>query len=272
MTDHNTSDPLNRLLRGWAEEHAPTAADVDLLTTRIMQATEAEPEAESWLDSPTDLSPTLPATQSWFGPVAALAVVAAAVIVLVVATMWRTGTHSASIPAVAKTREVPPPAAWLPDDQLRAKAVLLHEMESIYGCQLNWLAETDQRVQFDIEQRVTARDDQVVAVRVVVQRRQLGRTQWELAWEIDVVARNEEVVRLVPETAGMPQLEMWAYALPDGMIALDTDVQLDGSALVRSVTTVLQPDGRPQEVLTARAANVEFRVYHTVAFLNDRLS
>jgi hypothetical protein len=65
---------------------------------------------------------------------------------------------------------------------------------------------------------------------------------------------------------------MWAFALPDGMIALDTEVNLSGAVTVRSSASELQADRELREVLTTQSDGFEYRVFQTAAVLNDRLS
>ena len=80
---------------------------------------------------------------------------AAAVVLLVFGSSW-----FAKPTEVVKQTELPPSYTWLQDEQLRNKAVLLNEMESIFGRKLNWLAETRDSVQIGVESQSPAGDAQ----------------------------------------------------------------------------------------------------------------
>lgn len=266
MNNSNPTEPLDRLLHRWADEQAPSAADLDRLTGKIVQAVDEEPES-SGERLMVASSPVLR-----LGPASWFALGAASVVLLALGFLWLAKGTSVGIPEVAETPDLPPSYAWLQDEQLRSKSILLNEMEAVFGRELNWLAETGENVQVDVEPQLSTRGRQALAVRVVVQRRPVGQPDWSVAWAVDVVTRSEELVRLSPQTPADPQFEMWAYALPDGMIALDTEMSFSDTSPVRSAARELQSDGEPREVFKTEAGGFEFRVFQTAAVLNDRLS
>src|SRR5690606_14318211 len=97
------------------------------------------------------------------------------------------------------TADLPPQFTWLQDGHLREKSQLLSEMDAVFDRQVAWLLETGARVKIGVAERARASSAKAVAVRIVVQRRRPGESDWSLLWAADVVARNEEVVRLEPD-------------------------------------------------------------------------
>ena len=196
MNNRKTPNPLDRLLCDWAQGQAPSTTDLDLLTSKIVQAA----------DEPLDSSDEPILLESFsvlkLGPAAWVTLGAAAVVLLTLGFVWLAKGTKGDLPSVAGPSDLPPSYAWLQDEQLRNKAILLDEMESVFGRRLNWLAETGDNVQVDVGRQSSTGDGQALAVRVVVQRRRVGRQNWTVAWAIDVVARNEEVVRLQHSATG----------------------------------------------------------------------
>jgi len=257
------------MLVRWADEQRPGATDLDLLAGRIVEAVDDESASAASAGEPPVPAQCGPAPM---GPATWFMLGIAALVILLLGFLWLSEASHVGRTEVARSDNVPPAYAQWPDEQLHTKAILLNEMESIFDRKLNWLAETGDRVQVDVESERSLRNGQVLAVRVVIQRRPVGQREWTLAWAIDVVTRSEELVLLRPGKTGEPQFELWAYALPDGMIALDTDVSFHEASSIRSATSEVQADREPREVFKTEADGFEFRVFQTAAVLHDRLS
>ena len=88
----------------------------------------------------------------------------------------------------------------LPKEQLLAKAQLFAEMQAVFGSQLQWLAETTDRVELglgrdtDASSQSSAGDHVPLMVQVVVERRAAGSADWKTVWTTDVVALDQEPV------------------------------------------------------------------------------
>ena len=59
--------------------------------------------------------------------------------------------------------------------------------------------------------------------------------------------------------------------LPDGMIALDMKLDLEGTVTLHADSSSLQESGVPSIVFSARDGDVEYEVYQTVRFLDDEV-
>jgi hypothetical protein len=164
-------------------------------------------------------------------------------------------------------------------------------MKELFGDQLTWLAETDERIEVGLSDRqnasvpsALASDEVPLAVRVVVEKRAAAGNDWEIAWAVDVVSKSEEVVDLASATDDGTSMRLWAYAMPDGMFAVDSELSfssgegggettLPGSPETFHATfSNVQEDRQPSEELLTGADGVEYRVLQTVAVLNKKVS
>ncbi len=63
-------------------------------------------------------------------------------------------------------------------------------------------------------------------------------------------------------------LRLWTYRLPDGQIAVDSEIELMGGDSMHLQSSGLQQDGKPVRVVDARGHDADFRVIQIVAILN----
>ncbi len=160
----------------------------------------------------------------------------------------------------------------LPREQLVAKARLFAEMRAVFGNQLDWIAETTDRVEIGlIKDPAAARQPGLLVVRMVVERRSTATSDWKTVWSADVVAPNEESVTLRPVPGASPAtLSLWAYRLPDGMVFVESKLTLsDRQAAILSSSESILENNRPTEVSAMDADGAQYRVLHTAATLDD---
>ena len=65
-------------------------------------------------------------------------------------------------------------------------------------------------------------------------------------------------------------LRLWMHRLPDGAIAVDTDLAIEGPMPVHSSFNGVQQAGMPQRVFFSQGDESEYQVYQTVALLAAR--
>ncbi len=264
-------DPeLDRLLERWAERRQATK-NLDQLHAQITSAWHEE-AAQS---QDASVSPRAPFVWPryrmrtrviWF----ALGV-AAAVIFAVCVSLIR-DDNSRNVP-VRPILDV----VGIPTHQVTEKAKLLREMERLFENRLEWVAETDGRVLLEIrgegpdEGRIPAPTG--LAVRVVVVRRTPNQSQWNPVWAVDLVARQEQVIRLTPESTALPEgaeLFLWAYAADEQMVAVDSSLSLGGLP-VESTFSGMQQSGIPTVVHATERSGVQYQVFQTVAILDNEV-
>jgi hypothetical protein len=254
------SDPLDDLLRHWAEQPSrdgsQTAALQDRVTAALRDAT--------FLDLPA-----VPASSGKAGARSRLwwfAAGAAAAMLLAWGLPW---THRTPATTVAREeRAETPPLVRLPSSQLIAKARLLAAAEELFDGRLAWMAEDGRDVQLGLTDAATSSPSaDPILVRMVVLVRKSGGKDWKPVWEADLVTRDEQLVELVPRESQRSRLRLWTYTLPDGQIAVDSDLALAGALPIHSASSGVQQGGVPREVFSLRNDDAEYRVYQTVAVL-----
>ena len=170
---------------------------------------------------------------------------------------------------------LPPQYAWLQESQLGEKAALLREMQPMFENRLQWIAETDGRVVLQVQQdsgggAAAPSDAADVVVRVVVVRRGPQSTRWTPVWAVDVVARQEQVVRLTPANADLPpgtEFSLWVFAVDDDVIAVDSRLSLAEHSLRAEFSDVQRP-GVPATVYEVQTDGQQYRVFQTIAVLD----
>jgi hypothetical protein len=263
------ADPLNELLRQWAERRVAEGAEAERLRGRVA----ASVEEAAFLDLPPVLAGRRAA--GLWGRLAWFAMGAAAAIVAVCVFQTR---NQEGRPMAGRQEPVENLSALVqfPSSQLAEKGKLLAGVEELFGGRLAWLAEDGgkgQTVQLGLlPEGEVLRGAKPVVVRVVVLARQGGSLDWKPVWRADLVTHEEQLVEVPQDTPGGARLRMWTQPLPDGLIAVDSELAFDGQLPVRSRFSGIQRGGVPQRVFSAQTGDVEYEVYQTVAPLRPKVS
>jgi hypothetical protein len=270
MNEPEPSDKLGALLRGWAERRRRTK-DLDALAQRIVAAIGEEASRGS-LGSPRPSPDALDRRRPvWNAPVG-FTIGAVAVAVVLACWLLVGGNGKRDVP-VQDAGRLPPRLAWLDDGQLREKGRLIRELEQMFDRRLQWIAETDGRVLLEVRCRPiddSAQSSVPLVARIVVVRRVPHQSQATPVWAVDVLARQERMVRLGTESAGLPEeveLRFWAYPVDEEMVAVDSSLSLPGLALAWNLSSV-QEFGEPFVVCRVERSGVEYEVFQTVARLD----
>ncbi len=265
----STSDArkLDALVRGWSQRQAAPADRVAALEARIAAAVAAERTAAPGLAS-SEKSPSPDHTGRSTRLRRPIVWGAAATVAVAVAVCW--------ILFLRESRDVaekPVPDDGLPGiehsaEELAAKRRLLAETDRLFEGRLTWLAEEGGRVQLGLAEESPDERDRspAVAVRLVVARSEGPETDWVPIRSIEVIARSEEAVHM-PEEGDA--LFLWAYVLPDGTVALDTDFLITERADLRATSSGLFAPGVPAVVASRRVNGEEYRVYQVVSLLGE---
>ncbi len=273
---------LDRVLRQWADNRAPEAETLD----RLRQQVTASLDQEKFLDLQPllDVDANRPTTRRavW------AAMATAAMVLIALAYLWFVprdvdpligNPGSLAIDDNSPQRPRSPSSATLGRQQLEGQARLLAEMERMFDKQLLWVAETDGQVRLGLQADANVVDSELtngrpvaVAVRLVVVRRRDSETDWTTVWQADLVSRDQQVIQLAPADGSHgPKLLVWAYALPDGMIAVDSELALEGPVTMLAKFSGVHQAGVPIKVHSTKRDDVEYEVFQTVELLNDKL-
>lgn len=314
MNTNSSGDPLDRVLHQWVRQRQPQPHELDELQQRIRLALVADSERPTPLGSDTNVLPLSDAgqtrsdlSQTFECPTALIPrstdrhrAAAAGFLVgitlsAMIAFVWAAQPDRSHTPqsfAAGNSQPSLPDYARLSDNQLRNSEVLHSELQELFGHQLTWLAETDERVEVGLNDRRTTDDSTSsenaaapVIVRVVIEKRDAEHQDWELAWKVDVVSKSEELVELTPESGGRASVKLWTYAMPDGLFAVDSELAYTAtqssqrlapehppeSESFRSEFFNVQQDRLPVETRLTGSDGIQYRVLQTVAFLNSRV-
>ena len=182
----------------------------------------------------------------------------------------------ASGPCGRRPDATTPECARFDSQSLRAAATLLSELNLLFDQRLGWVAETDGQVRMSVAERDADRiGESALVVRIAVVRRDAASSVAQVIWSAQLVAGDQHVIRFDDAPTGAragANLFLWAYALPDGRIAVDSDLALAGPVQVQAESTGLQTDGVPTKVYTMRQGRDQFEVYQTVAVLKGKVS
>jgi hypothetical protein len=260
-------DPLDLLLRGWADRHAADSGSLDRIQGAIGQAMKRD--AQSQVRESTFAVPGRWQSRALWP---SIGVVAALLLAMVSVMFW-----SPKRPEIA--RHDPPQSsgdvqAGITPEQLVRDTKLFAELDRVFGRQLRWVAESDGKLELGIEPDATAAlpaNSKPVTIRFTVVKRGQSDRDWSVAWTVNLVARNEQLVQLQQAEADSPSLMVWTYTLADGKIACDAELSLGGSQGWRMKGSELQSAGDVREMGSAAEEGVEYRVYQAVQLLDDEV-
>jgi hypothetical protein len=262
MTEQH-NDQLAHLLRQWADRQAPSKEEIDWLQARVMAAIDDE-TCRDGITVPPPHRLAMWGRVMWFS-------LGVAATILVVAFLWHRG-HVGLPNPVQSAEEDTSTLAWFSAPQLEEKAVLLSEMERLFTDRLAWVAEDGREVRVALAGDAEKTSQGVpIAVRVVAVARRIGSDQWKPVWNVDVVTRGEQLVDLVPPGRQGEKFQAWALPLPDGMVAVDANLTLNGGVATEASFSGIQKAGAPNRIFTLKKGDVEFEVYQTVALLKEKV-
>ena len=192
-------DELDRMLGQWAERR--TCPDEHLAHLHERVSASLDDDMVQMLD---ELPVERKRVVRWrMVAVGSLASLSAALLLLITFNVGWFGGSDGNDP--------PPEFAWLNDAQIEQKRVLLAELDRLFDNRLAWAVETHDGLQLGLEENdaVDLQNAKPLAVRVVVVSRKIGQRDWRPIWEVDVMTRNEQVVRVTPDSDRQTQMAIW---------------------------------------------------------------
>ncbi len=237
---------LNRLLQDWADRCEPSETKLDQLQLRVVEQL-------------TVIRRTPPREQRSAGWIAVVSVAASLLAAMLV--FWGSRRDTSSRP-VDLASELPPAS------DLSARQPLFVELDRMFDGRWRWLSEVNGRVHLQTDESNDVSTEPGMAMRLVVVRRRPGETKWSVVWEASVLTRGDEWVQLPDELTGDNVLSVWAHALPDGSVLVESDVALTAPVAVRlSEQQVFEASARPARLWSARRPDGEFQLIQTIARL-----
>jgi hypothetical protein len=257
----NVDQQLDRLLGDWGTSRTDALGNSDELHARILSQV-ASGSAVNDRPSVELCEPNVSRSSGW------LLVGISAIVLVVVGLSIQRLTNEPQI-----AQQVPPPVPsqneYAPPTVVAAqKALLFDELEQVFGGQFCWVAETGNDVRLGMCPHDEPIDKQhpAVSVRLVVVQRIKGQQQWSPVWSMDVTTRSEHLVRTGP---GDTNVALWVYRMPDGMLAVDSDLTLSGPVQLQSTYSGIQQFDVPSEIHTATIDDSEYTVFQTIVLLDE---
>jgi len=256
---------LEGILCRWAAGREPTSGQLAELQDRVLRRWSEEPMV--WARQGLAASHATAAPSARRFRLAA----AAASVLLVIVVGWL-AVFSGGRDASSDQREEVgvAVAAGFETERTAALQSVFAEVDRLFDGQLAWVAETAEQVLLGLtEDHGAATGRPRVVVRLAIMRRAAAAKDWVPVWWVDVLCRPEEVVR-VSHDGQLGDLYLWAYLLADGMVAVDTELSVEGPVQIRAARSDLYQRGVPKILLVRSHNGVEYRVLQTVAVLDSR--
>ncbi len=248
-------DPLNQLLKSWAERSQSGGADLEALGVRIR---ESLPPVSASAPAPAE-------TGAVFHPVRhRLAAAAVLAILLGAGALLLRGPREAGFPmAVENGAEE---QARMTAEQVGARRILLEETETLFADHLRWVQLDDGGMHLELSETTVRLEEHraSLVVRTVMLLRKENQTDWETVWSSDILTRAEEYIEVAAATGCSGGIELWVHLLPDGRYAVDSQLQCPNEGVALPSETRILSAGRPERIMTRSAGGQEFRIYQSV--------
>lgn len=158
-------------------------------------------------------------------------------------------------------------AAISPED-MGNNLKVLREMNNVFPEELRWIQASGKRIDLGLASQAGESGIQAdcVMIRLVIFKREIGGA-WQNIWTAEVMTVPEEVVRIPLEGKTGNYLSFWTHLLPDGLLALDSDIRLKLPVeLATCFSGILKP-GIPQRVLSLNTGDIEYCIFEAVTYL-----
>lgn len=278
MSDRR-DEHLDNLLRRWADGRRPS----DEQLARLHEATLRELESAKFLG--LTAAPTAH-VRRWRGYCAIGAMAAAVLVAVLVPYLRRAPENRAPENNFAGNRAESPRSEGTDDApdlsrfdvrQLADKAALIKVLRETFPDDLVWVTETEGEVRIGLRSNAApsvAGEESAsgeLALRIVVAARKKNERIWTTLCSADVVTGPEELVEVPLEAVPGGRLAVWTCLLPDGLVAVDTDVSLDGPRGLHATpslsSSLVQREGVPCKGDYREADGWEYQVFQTVGRL-----
>lgn len=245
--------PLDNLLQDWAnrqqcrDEHTQELADAVVRQAREQALLRLRSSA------PATLRPSLLWRLGYVACGAALAC-----LVFAVPRVFHVGSGqddaTAQAPASAQLQ-------WSTEDE-----ALFLSLDQFFCGRLSWVVETDADIRLGLPESEPDPSDvaqPTVLVRLVVLSRAFHEQDWRRVWGVEIATRSETVVETTTDGVRASQLALWAYALADGAVAVDCDMELRSPVTIAVKCSDVFVSGKPKCVVSMQTDQGELRVYLT---------
>lgn len=156
--------------------------------------------------------------------------------------------------------------AAIPELQVQHDAVFFQEARQLFAEALHWIVSSEDEIQLGIQQGEGGRtpENPALMIHIVVLSRLADGSPWRKVWAAQVMTRGEEWVDVTLSHKTQNRLSVWAYPMPDGMIALDSAFWLKVPFQISTCASRVLRPGEPSEVFSLKTPETEYRVFQAV--------
>ncbi len=254
MKKHN----IDKILKDWAARREERRKDTSELVQRITSRVRKEP-------SPVpsrELSGGEPRPNPYAVGLATAAVTAIAVAGFFLA--WPFAENG--------LRADPAGTITIHQKERHEKQKLLTEMDNVFQSRLQWVSESNDRMQINVadSRSKQAGNGVPVLLKVLLLRQTDNGEDPQVTWKGNVIARSEQVITVNP-TSDKPENRMtfWLYPLNSSGVLVDFDLRFKTPFHLRSSSTNHVVTKRPSRVLSAGGGNGQYKMFLAAAQLRE---
>ena len=244
MNDSSPSSSDNKLdwlLQKWSQEQQPSTEQLDSLCQRVQASLAASTDH--------DLSSPITKPNAPFALRAAVSGLALAASLLVCVTCYQ--LIKVQPPSHERTSDSNNNRHRMVVADFTNQKQLMEKLQAIYDQPLLWIAETGDKLQVEVDDPstldATASSDPWLLIRLAVERQSSSNADNSYSekplWQIDLVVRNEQTVRLTGTSNQSEQLQVWPCLTQDGLVMVDTQYESLGPVKTKSNQTNLMRTG-----------------------------
>lgn len=252
-------EKLDGMLRGWGEKAKPDAAKVQLLTGKVLSEVKRGPSQALVPPRPVSLI-GLRFAYGALGAVAACFLIAVLYGPLPRPVGMISGRERVDLPLVRETT--------ISAGDVKVAAELVSQLNYLFPEKLRWIESSDGKLNIELvstpyQERLSS---DCVVIRLVLFKREKGGS-WQNVWATETISALDGVVEVVSDRRAGNRITLWAHLLPDGLLAVDSNLKLKSPVeLTTSFSKVLEP-GKPARILLLKSGNVDYCIFQTARYL-----
>lgn len=168
-----------------------------------------------------------------------------------------------------RSRELPLTA--MSEQCLENGARLFDELDSVFDRRLDWVYETDGKIQMGVNPELTtysSLSEQPMLVRLAVLRR-LDDGGWDHCFKADIMMRGEQFAEIVPDGYPETRLHLWLAPASEGRVAIDTAFFMENDEKLVSQIKGVVHEGKLLEMHPVVNDDSNYRVFQIIQRLDN---
>lgn len=161
--------------------------------------------------------------------------------------------------------------ARIAPEEIRAQRMLFQETSALFNDRLHWIVQTANDIQLGIQPGNTAFTDakNLLLIRLVVVKKTGSETHWENVWQGDVLAADQEVIRVGLGPHRQDRLSVWSFPNADGTFTVESRLSLERPVQLATESDAVCRPGRPRQIALFITGDAEYRIFQTLDVLSS---